>query len=208
VLLRSKDVFKVGRVEIKIIFQGRRDAFVPAATAATEVMLASGADKSKSKTRLLDDNGVFTRSLADSDGQITSEELLDKLGVKHRDGHDSSLLIILVMRGQHSRRFFLIDDRGATIGSSPSADISFDGDTKMSPLHARIYFCPEQRRWVLEDLDSEQGTFLLFHGGNITSGDVYLAGASFFRVFGQCSKPKERASGGFLRKFFGGASVV
>ena len=201
VLLRTKDVIHIGRTQLKVVYQSRRDSFVDPEGVANEVLMASGADRSKSKTRLLEDLGVFSRSQTDADGHISFEVLLERLGVEQSTG---PLLIVLVMRGKLSKRFYLIDERGATIGSSPSADVCFSGDVKLSGLHCRLYFDVVRHRWALQDLESESGTFLRFQRGHITAGDVFVAGSTIVRVSGL--PVRREKSGGFLRRFFMGKS--
>jgi hypothetical protein len=179
------------------VYQRRGNCEVNVKNARDEVLTRCG--HLESQARQLSDSGVFNRNTVGIDGQITSDALLEKLGLIPEG--TEPILIILVIRGHMTKKFFLCDPLGTTVGTSPSADISFPGDLKMDGLHCRIYFDVARSRWVLEDLDSKNGTFLRLMSGFVTSGDVYLLGSALLRVFGVPAKSKEKV--GFLRRIFG-----
>lgn len=68
-----------------------------------------------------------------------------------------------------------------TIGSSPHADISIEGDQYLSPRHARVFRADDGQVWI-EDLGSTNGTFV--NGMRVTTptpispGDVVRVGRS------------------------------
>jgi len=98
-------------------------------------------------------------------------------------------MVLLNTKGPGKQRYFFCHPAETLIGRHDSIHISTPNDSRLSELHARVYFDPQLKRWMLEDLQSEHGTFLKIAEFDdplmITAGDVFVAGCTTFRVFAQ-----------------------
>lgn len=99
---------------------------------------------------------------------------------------DGPVMILESISGPEAHRFFMCSPLETIIGSSKYANVSIQKDRRMSPMHARVYFCVNRGRWVLEDLNSQHGTFLrISHEDTLLcAGDVFLMGLSLVKFFG------------------------
>ena len=75
-------------------------------------------------------------------------------------------------------------DKGRVVIGRADCDISLPNDTLVSHQHAAVTADSDKKKYVLEDLESEHGTFLKLHNAShvARAGSVILAGAQSFHV--------------------------
>ncbi len=74
--------------------------------------------------------------------------------------------------------------KGRTIIGRSDCDISLTNDALISHQHAAVVADPAKKKYVLEDLDSEHGTFLKLHDAShvVRGGALIVAGEQTFQV--------------------------
>ncbi|KAH9260428.1 hypothetical protein BASA81_001598 [Batrachochytrium salamandrivorans] len=96
------------------------------------------------------------------------------------------MMVVMSTKGPKRKEFFVCNALETTFGSSPAWNtVSIPSDGRMSATHCRIYFCERQERWLLEDLESRNGTFLRVKRGlplSLCPGDVLAMGLTTVRV--------------------------
>ena len=91
---------------------------------------------------------------------------------------------LTVLRGLHAGQVFALEKAAYLVGRGPNVDLSAD-DPGVSRRHARITSLPS-RRFLLEDLDSTNGTFVAsrrVQRSELTSGDRIQLGPTLLLRF-------------------------
>lgn len=198
--LRLGDIFVVGRSVFCIVFQqrGNRLAVPKESAARTVSMLEIELRKSATSQQKLKHaaaGGLFENLVLEEDEDdveddpIPSFQDLNSLLEFFDISVDNNvpLMALLALRGPRKNQYYLVNALETTIGASPTATISIGNDRKLSSLHARVYFDESAERWMLEDLESLQGTFCKVGMSDpllLCCGDVICMGSSTLKVFG------------------------
>ncbi|KAH9254609.1 hypothetical protein BASA81_007366 [Batrachochytrium salamandrivorans] len=193
--LRLGDIFCCGKSVFCVVFQqrGNRKAMPMGSTAGKELAQRSSL-LPLSHHRVM---GKATASLQQAvfdHGQVKEEPvvvptfqdlrtLLEFFDISLED--NVPIMALLTLRGPQVNRYFLVDPVETTIGSEGM--IAIPEDRRMSPVHCRVYFDESQERWMLEDVESQHGTFCKIGTADpllLCAGDVLCMGQSTIKVLG------------------------